>query len=465
MRSPLAAAAAASASSSSAAAAAPLPAAQIEAGSELLSLIDGIPAALWPLKGGLRLLFEFAQQSRSFYAPYIHLLPNSFPSIPLFWSPAQVAALQYEPLAAQLKLRSAFLRNKSAELATRVNLFGAQAAELTTPERLAWAMSCVSSRAFQLRSDAGHCTSLPLVDMMNHSYDNNCKVVFEAAEAGATATPPPASASFDDHLRFAQQTLQVVAVRDIAPHSELTLNYGHHSNDHFLLNFGFLLDDNPADVLECKRDAEAMEVAADMAGEKVTEWAASPAWKKVIAREAGVSVAANAAASSASSLVLPFRLTRDEIDPQLIALVHVMLAPNGEPQTTDQRSFASFLQRAVGVEAASKSNAATTEGASAVSDQHWTPAAQDLSKQPAAVLRVLYSYLSLLQSSFATTLAQDVEALGNIVTTIVTASGSDRHKEEAVEREELAIRFRIGKKRIVGEQMRRVQKAMGQASG
>lgn len=202
-----------------------------------------------------------------------------------------------------------------------------------------------------------------------------------------------------------------------------------------------------------------------MAGEKVAEWAASPVWKKVIAREAGVSVAANAAASSASSLVMPFRLTRDQIDPHLIALVHVMIAPNGEQQPADQRTFAHFLQRAVGVEAANKADAATTEGASALSAQHWTPAEQDLSKQPAAVLRVLYSYLSLLQSSFATTLAQDVEALGQIVTTIVTAAGSDRSKEEAVEREELAIRFRIGKKRIVGEQMRRVQKALGQVSG
>ena len=223
---------------------------------------------------------------------------------------------------------------------------------------------------------------------------------------------------------------------------------------------GFLLDDNPADVLECKRDAEALEVAADMAGEKVTEWAASPAWKKVIAREAGVSIAANAAASSASSLVLPFRVTRDQLDPHLIALVHVMLAPPDEP-----RPFAHFLERAVGEEPANTRSATDKEGASALDAQRWSPVEQDLSKQPAAVLRILYSYLSLLQSSFATTLAQDVEALGQIVTTIVTAAGSDRGKEEAVEREELAIRFRIGKKRIVGEQMRRAQKAMGQVTG
>ena len=257
IRSPLATLAAAS-GSSSAASASPLLPIEVEAGSELLSMIDRIPATLWPLKGGLRLLFEFALQSGSrsqataptgsklpganetqgsFYTPYIHLLPNSFPSIPLFWSPAQVAALQYEPLASQLKLRSAFLRNKSAELATHVHLFGAQVAELTTPERLAWAMSCVSSRAFQLRPDVSYCTSLPLIDMMNHSYDNNCKVVFEVGPDGSAATPPPPSASFDEQLRFAQQTLQVVAVRDIPPHTELTLNYGHHSNDHFLLNY------------------------------------------------------------------------------------------------------------------------------------------------------------------------------------------------------------------------------------
>jgi hypothetical protein len=454
---------------------APLTQLEVEAGSELRSMIDRVPASLWPLKGGLRLLFEFALQSgsrgaggglgampgsdvqSSFFAPYIHLLPNSFDSIPLFWSPQQVAALQYEPLAAQLRMRAAFLRSKSAELSSYVHVFGALAPELTTPERLGWAMSCVSSRAFQLRPDAGHCSNLPLIDMMNHSYDNNCKVSFDTGADGRAAVPPPANASPAAQLAFAQQLIRVEATRDIAPHTELTLNYGFHSNEHFLLNYGFLLDENPADVLEAKRDAGVLELAAEMAGEtSIKPWAEVPAWKRVLAQLQGLT-------AQSSGSIPPFRITRDQLDPQLIALVHVMLAPN-EAQPQDQRSLEHFLTLG-SPEPVLRSNApvapTSSDGPTPLSSATWTAPLQDLSLQPQAVLSVLYSYISLLQSAFPTTLSEDVAQLEKVAATILTPGPEHRAHEEEVLREELAIRFRIGKKRILAEQLRRLQKHIG----
>lgn len=454
---------------------APLTPMEVEAGSELRGMIDRIPASLWPLKGGLRLLFEFALESGSrntpglpgaetrgsFYAPYLHLLPNKFDTIPLFWSAPQVAALQYEPLAAQLRLRSSFLRNKSAELSTHVHVFGKQAADLTTPERLAWAMSCVSSRAFQLRPDAAHCTNLPLIDMMNHSYDNNCKVEFAAGADGRAAVPPPADADLATQLAYYEQPIQVVATRDIAPQTELSLNYGWHSNEHFLLNYGFMLDENPADVLETRRDPDALEVAADMAGEKVDAWESAPAWKRSIAMQQGLSSVSSGGlgAMSDSAVSTPFRITRDLIDPQLIAIVQVMLADK-DATPVEHRRFEHFLaQSATPTRAVA---AAAAEGASSLSAQSWTPSQQDLSTLSMPVVHVLYSYISLLQSSFPTTLQQDVEALGNVVQTIMTP-GADPSLEEAVQREEIAVRFRIGKKRILAEHMRKLQNIIGGA--
>jgi hypothetical protein len=466
---------------------APLSVHELEAGSELRGMIDRIPASLWPLKGGLRLLFEFALHSgsrgaggntgampgsevrSSFYAPYINLLPNSFDSIPLFWTPAQVDALQYQPLATQLRLRSSFLRNKSAELATHVNVFGSAAPALTTPERLAWAMSCVSSRAFQLQADASHCTNLPLIDMANHSYENNCKVAFDAGADGRAATPPPPNASMEELLRYWQQPVRLESVRDIPPNTELTLNYGWHSNEHFLLHYGFLLDENPADVLEIRRDAGALDVAADMAGEKgVESWDQASTWKRVIAQQQGLT------AVSTGDNAASFRITRDQLDPHLIALVHVMLAPSAE-QPAEQRGFDFFLRQAAPKQQPLTADTDATaqamkEAPAALSPQQWVPQSQDLSQQPPSVLRVLYAYLSLVQSSFPTTLQQDVDALANVVQTILTptgdAAGADagskqRQLEEAVQREELAIRFRIGKKRILAEHMRRLQKIIG----
>jgi hypothetical protein len=190
----------------------------------------------------------------------------------------------------------------------------------------------------------------------------------------------------------------------------------------------------------------------------------------VIAQQQGLT------AVSTGDNAASFRITRDQLDPHLIALVHVMLAPSAD-QPAEQRGFDFFLRQAAPKQQPLTADTDATaqamkEAPAALSPQQWLPQSQDLSEQPPSVLRVLYAYLSLVQSSFPTTLQQDVDALANVVQTILTptaavagdaadAGSKQRQLEEAVQREELAIRFRIGKKRILAEHMRRLQKIMG----
>jgi hypothetical protein len=403
------------------------------AAAQLHAVMQAVPANLWPLKNGLRLTYEYAQMvspptrmtsSDSFYAPYIHLLPQAYPNIPLFWSPSQLEDLQYQPVQLQVKARSEYLRHLAPRLREMEDVFGKEAAKVTEPGRLGWAMSSVSSRAFQIRP--GECANLPLIDMMNHSYANNCKVVFDPKN-------PEAS-------------IHVEAVSQIQPGTELTLNYGFHPNDSFLLNYGFLLDENPADTLQMVRNPAGLELAVEMSGEAKEE----AQWQKELKAQVLGGGVAGGDSSASSIATANFTLTRDAIDPVLVAYVKMLTADSN----SSDRTWNHFLSDTGAI-------SPTADGGSSVSQatQVWQPVQQDLSKLAPPAARVLFSYLSLLQSSFPTTLQQDIDALQKLVEVMLT-SEPDPRKAENVQRQELAIRFRIGKKRILAEQMRRLQPRM-----
>lgn len=78
-----------------------------EAGSDprLLTLVQRVPAELWSMRLALALLEERARGEESDWAPYIALLPASYPGCPLFWSGEDLQELQYPPLAAQVRVR------------------------------------------------------------------------------------------------------------------------------------------------------------------------------------------------------------------------------------------------------------------------------------------------------------------------------------------------------------------------
>lgn len=80
----------------------------------LLELIDQVPAELWSARLGLSLLHERAKGPKSVFAPYVNLLPAVHRGVPLFFSPAAVAELQYPPVVEQLKRRGRFLAHFAA---------------------------------------------------------------------------------------------------------------------------------------------------------------------------------------------------------------------------------------------------------------------------------------------------------------------------------------------------------------
>jgi hypothetical protein len=76
----------------------------------------------------------------------------------------------------------------------------------------------------------------PLVDMMNHSFDPNCRIegIYYQHE----------SESF----------VLVRAIKEITKNEELTINYGDYPNHDYLLKFGFVNEKNPYNELAITLD-------------------------------------------------------------------------------------------------------------------------------------------------------------------------------------------------------------------
>jgi len=228
---------------------------------------DYVPAGEWQLRLGIHLLVLRANmvagshsdtdisQSRQMFRAYIDCLPSEFPGVPLFYDAAAIEALQYPPLQQQITQKSRLL----VEVATRIRqdhnyvqqLFNGH--EVTAGD-LGWAISAVSSRAFQLGStnlsdnssntDTSH--MLPLIDLMNHASDFHPNVEVK--------------------LHPAKRTVRAVTTTDVKAGTELTLLYGYLDNDQLLVQYGFVIDHNPYDTMSMKFEATHLQSAAELAG-------------------------------------------------------------------------------------------------------------------------------------------------------------------------------------------------------
>lgn len=78
---------------------------------------------------------------------------------------------------------------------------------------------------------------LPLIDMCNHSFTPNCKL--QPAGGG---------------------TLQLVALQDIPHQQPLLLSYGSLSNDFLLMDYGFVVPNNPFDRVQLSFNLDLLEV-------------------------------------------------------------------------------------------------------------------------------------------------------------------------------------------------------------
>ncbi|MBA0592797.1 hypothetical protein Gorai_009769, partial [Gossypium raimondii] len=243
-----------------------------EADSVSLPLSNRVPEELWAMKLGLKLLQERAKVG-SFWWPYISNLPETY-TVPIFFSGEDIKNLQYAPLLYQVNKRCRFLlefeqevKNVLKNLKPSEHPFGGQDVDASS---LGWAMSAVSSRAFRLYGkklpNGTHSDipmMLPLIDMCNHSFNSNARILQEQ-DAGNP------------------KMLIKAAEREIKQSDPLLLNYGCLSNDFFLLDYGFVIPSNPYDHIELKYDGALMDAASMAAGVSSPNFSSPAPWQQEI---------------------------------------------------------------------------------------------------------------------------------------------------------------------------------------
>lgn len=225
------------------------------------------------MKLGLRLLQERAKKG-SFWWPYISNLPETY-SVPIFFPGEDIKTLQYAPLLHQVNKRCRFLldfdkvvKHELENLELKDHPFEGQTVDASS---LGWAMSAVSSRAFRLygniHPDGNHADipmMLPLIDMCNHSFNPNAKIVQEQEASSG------------------KMLVKVIAGSQIKQDHPLMLNYGNFNNDLFLLDYGFVVASNPYDCVELKYDPALLDAASMAAGITSPTFSSPATWQQQI---------------------------------------------------------------------------------------------------------------------------------------------------------------------------------------
>lgn len=104
---------------------------------------------------------------RSFYAPYINILPEKFNALPL-WTIREVAELQESSSKIrQITKEALLLRQRYDFLKNEADALGLVAANKLTFSIYTWALMVVETRCFELTDGVQHAL-VPLADLLNH---------------------------------------------------------------------------------------------------------------------------------------------------------------------------------------------------------------------------------------------------------------------------------------------------------
>jgi hypothetical protein len=170
---------------------------------------------------------------------YVESLPAN-PINPLFFDGHTVQLLQDVTIVDEVRRRCSVVK-RAADLMS--NLPGTDEDPFLgvriDENALAWAMACVTSRAFFLGPSPALC---PLLDMVNHSWSSNAEV------------------------RICDDYVELVTTTSISAGQEILCSYGPLSNDNMLLNYGFADRCNPFDKAFFKFDANRLNAARAIAG-------------------------------------------------------------------------------------------------------------------------------------------------------------------------------------------------------
>ncbi|CAL5215226.1 unnamed protein product [Lathyrus oleraceus] len=281
--------------------------------SVLLQLSSHVPDELWAMKLGLKLLHERAKHG-SFWWPYISNLPETY-TLPIFFPGEDIKNLQYAPILHQVNKRCRFLLDFEKQVKRALvgvtpdkHPFGGQEVDASS---LGWAMSAVSSRAFKLHGNKNSNginfdipMMLPLIDMCNHSFNPNARIVQEQ-ETGST-----------------DMRVKVVAEKVIREDDPLLLCYGCLNNDLFLLDYGFVIQSNPYDCIELRYDGALLEAASTAAGVSSPNFSTPAPWQELILSQLNL-------AGEAPDLKVSIG-GQEIIEGRLLAALRVLLASDME---------------------------------------------------------------------------------------------------------------------------------------
>ena len=185
----------------------------------------------------------FLLQRQDQWRPYFHILPRDFSRFPLFDFQSAEAGLQGSPTLVKLKECQAAIQQEWTDVCRR------DPATQLSLQAFQEARQLVASRSFSVRVGGLSQPCLaPLVDMLNHSLSPN--------------------------VAWKQLGVQIelYCLRDIAALEELTCSYGPKSNSALLINYGFVLPNNPYEeyslTLTLPVSAKGHEVKKGMLGSR-----------------------------------------------------------------------------------------------------------------------------------------------------------------------------------------------------
>ena len=370
----------------------------------LLNLIDSVPTELWGGKLALVLLHHrvITGTPEDHFADYIAALPNTYPGLPIFFSDEAVKALEYPPVTVEVIRRCRWLINFSGQVLApfqqqiNKNDLDPFSGVLIDSNILGWGLAAVTSRAFRPKGTQHPACMLPLIDMANHSFTPNCKIML--SKGGE---------------------LNMIAARDIVAGEQLCIDYGPWPNDYFLLDYGFIVPDNPHDNVLLKFDRSLIEAAKGI-GNVPSQLRDDgtllplPSWQKKALESIGIDTS-----SSGNSQQVAIRqhfgnLNTCPVEDKLLAGVRILCS----------------------------TQASELKGTGAKRLCDWN---RPLTlKNELAALKTLLGICAIALSQFSTTDAIDMELL---------KLPTPEKKHKLPKDVELAVRFRLEKKRLLTRAM------------
>lgn len=421
----------------------------------LIKLIDKVPPSLWGGKLALQLLSQRVKGEDSRFKYYVESLPATIPRLPMFYNGAALAAFDYPIVTEQVKKRCRWLLSFTQDNLTPLsnnNSYSINTIEannnnsnyrsdpfngsVVDANALGWALGVVMSRAFRTGGPSCPASMLPLIDMANHSFTPNAKV---------RALHSNNNNNTNTYMKGSSRgvALAMVALKDIKVEEEITLSYGNLSNDFLLMDYGFIVAENPHDTVVLQFSVELVEAAQAVAGvvnspdgididiDGGTGGGAGklPGWKKNLLIALGL-MGGNAA-TMALDLQVNIRKGECPVDARLLAALRVLNATSAKDIDNSY-----------------------TQGLGA-----WD---QPLNvKNEMMVLKTLTGVVAIALSSFKTTFDQDVELLAGLG----SGDGDDDEEEEVNMNMRLAIHFRMAKKKLLLEALQTVRKRIAEVGG